>query len=66
MEADILNLDFAINARREQLPPPGPWNIWVILAGRGFGKNFAGSNWLIDKHLTGEMQEYWYCCIDLF
>ena len=56
MEADILNLDFAINARREQLPPPGPWNIWVILAGRGFGKNFAGSNWLIDKHMTGEMQ----------
>ena len=55
MEADILNLDFAINARREQLPPPGLWNIWIILAGRGFGKNFAGSNWLIDKHLTGEM-----------
>ena len=28
----------------------------MILAGRGFGKNFAGSNWLIDKHMTGEMQ----------
>ena len=56
LEADSLSLDFAINARREQLPPPGDWNIWVMLAGRGFGKNFAGANWLIDKHLTGEMQ----------
>ena len=36
--------------------PQGLWNIWIILAGRGFGKNFAGSNWLIDKHMTGEMQ----------
>ena len=56
IEAENLSLDFALNARREQLPPPGFWNIWVILAGRGFGKNFAGSNWLIDGHLTGKMQ----------
>ncbi|MDR0581195.1 MAG: terminase family protein [Holosporaceae bacterium] len=25
-------------ARPNQLPPPGNWNIWLILAGRGFGK----------------------------
>ncbi|MDR3155751.1 MAG: terminase family protein [Holosporaceae bacterium] len=25
-------------ARQNQLPPPGNWNIWMILAGRGFGK----------------------------
>ena len=23
-------------ARDEQLPPPGDWRIWLILAGRGF------------------------------
>lgn len=25
-------------ARPEQLPPEGDWNIWLILAGRGMGK----------------------------
>jgi len=27
-----------VNARREQLPPDGEWSVWLILAGRGFGK----------------------------
>ena len=25
-------------ARPEQLPPPGDWNGWLLMAGRGFGK----------------------------
>jgi phage terminase large subunit-like protein len=25
-------------ARPNQMAPPGDWNIWMILAGRGFGK----------------------------
>lgn len=32
--------------RTAQLPPPGNWGIWVILAGRGFGKTPAGAEWL--------------------
>lgn len=52
-EAGLLDFDFFLNARREQLAPPGDWSIWIILAGRGFGKNYSGSNWLIDKHLSG-------------
>ncbi len=32
-------------ARAEQLPPEGNWFVWLILAGRGFGKTAAGSNW---------------------
>ena len=32
--------------RPEQLPPGGDWSIWVILAGRGFGKTRAGAEWL--------------------
>jgi phage terminase large subunit-like protein len=32
--------------RPEQLPPEGDWSIWVILAGRGFGKTRAGAEWL--------------------
>ncbi|ANK12193.1 terminase large subunit domain-containing protein [Erythrobacter neustonensis] len=33
-------------ARREQLPPPGDWRIWMIMAGRGFGKTRAGAEWV--------------------
>lgn len=51
-EAGLLEGDFFFNARREQLPPLEKWVIWLILAGRGFGKNFAGANWLIEEHRT--------------
>ena len=30
-------------ARADQLPPPGEWRVWLILAGRGFGKTRAGA-----------------------
>ena len=33
-------------ARPEQLAPPGDWRVWLILAGRGFGKTRAGSEWV--------------------
>ncbi len=32
--------------RDAQLPPPGDWTIWAILAGRGFGKTRAGAEWV--------------------
>jgi predicted phage terminase large subunit-like protein len=32
-------------ARPSQLPPPGDWNGWALIAGRGFGKTFVGSSW---------------------
>jgi phage terminase large subunit-like protein len=32
--------------RAAQLPPPGDWRIWVVLAGRGFGKTHAGALWV--------------------
>lgn len=31
------------NARPEQLPPKTPWETWLILAGRGFGKTRVGA-----------------------
>ena len=34
-------------ARPEQLPPPGDWRLWLILAGRGFGKSRAVNEWAI-------------------
>jgi phage terminase large subunit-like protein len=33
-------------ARPEQLPPPGDWFVWLIMAGRGFGKTRTGGEWL--------------------
>ena len=33
-------------ARDEQLPPPGDWRVWLILAGRAFGKTRAGAEWV--------------------
>jgi len=32
-----------------QLAPPGDWSTWLILAGRGFGKTFAGAYWLDEQ-----------------
>ena len=32
--------------RAAQQPPPGDWRIWVVLAGRGFGKTHAGAEWV--------------------
>jgi predicted phage terminase large subunit-like protein len=33
-------------ARPSQLPPPGDWNGWLVMAGRGWGKNETASQWL--------------------
>ena len=29
-----------------QLPPEGEWRVWLMLAGRGFGKTRAGAEWV--------------------
>lgn len=34
--------------RPSQAPPPGDWRIWLILAGRGFGKTRTGAQWVQD------------------
>lgn len=33
-------------ARSQLLPPDGDWRTWLIMAGRGFGKTRAGSEWI--------------------
>ena len=38
--------DWTVHARPEQLPPPGNWRIWLMMAGRGFGKTRAGAEWV--------------------
>lgn len=44
----LLN-DWRFWARREQLPPPGPWRSWVFLGGRGAGKTRAGAEWIGER-----------------
>lgn len=38
--------DWRTWARDSQLPPPGDWRTWLILAGRGFGKTRTGAEWV--------------------
>src|ERR1700743_316405 len=45
--ADALENDWSLHARPNQLPPPGlDWTIWLLLAGRGFGKTRAGAEFV--------------------
>ena len=45
-EAENLEYDWNFWGRPKQLPPKGDWITWLILAGRGFGKTRAGSEWV--------------------
>ena len=44
--AHALENDWSLHARANQLPPPGDWTIWMLLAGRGFGKTRAGAEFV--------------------
>ena len=49
--ADINRGEWWWTARPEQLAPPGDWFIWLLLAGRGFGKTRTSAEWLADRVL---------------
>ena len=42
-QAAKLTTDWTFWARNEQLAPPGDWRVWLLLAGRGFGKTRTGA-----------------------
>jgi phage terminase large subunit-like protein len=42
-EARALHYDWTSWARPTQRPPPGNWRVWLLLAGRGFGKTRTGA-----------------------
>ena len=55
---DTLEFDWGFWGRPEQIAPPGTWDNWLILAGRGFGKTRTGAEWVRanmcgDTPLTG-------------
>jgi phage terminase large subunit-like protein len=43
-----LQHDWRFWARPNQLPPPGDWRVWLVQAGRGFGKTRCGAEWCRD------------------
>ena len=46
----MLRRQWTMAARRQQLPPAGDWRVWLIMAGRGFGKTRAGAEWVDRSH----------------
>lgn len=38
--------------RPDQVPPPGDWRVWLIMAGRGWGKTRTGAEWTIQSART--------------
>jgi phage terminase large subunit-like protein len=53
-EAEALLYDWHFWARPNQLPPDGDWRVWLLLAGRGFGKTRTGAE-LVRARVTARM-----------
>ena len=51
-EARALLYDWSFWARPAQLPPPGNWRVWLLLAGRGFGKTRTGAELIRERVAT--------------
>lgn len=53
LEAELRAIDgrdeYFPTARPSQRPPGGEWAIWVLLAGRGFGKTRVGAEWVVEE-----------------
>jgi len=45
-ERNEFSFHWGMMAHPSQLPPLGDWRIWMIMAGRGFGKTRAGTEWV--------------------
>lgn len=55
-QATRLKYEWSFWARQNQLAPPGAWRIWLILAGRGFGKTRCAVEWVRDQAENGKAQ----------
>ena len=49
MDPEVLLWDWSVWGRPEQQAPAGDWNIWLVLAGRGFGKTRLASEWVREE-----------------
>jgi phage terminase large subunit-like protein len=44
--AEALEFNWSYWGRPSQFAPDGDWSVWLMLAGRGFGKTRAGAEWV--------------------
>jgi hypothetical protein len=49
-ERAVLEYTWEFWARPKQLEPPGDWRLWMLCAGRGYGKTRCGAEWV--RHLV--------------
>lgn len=53
-QAESLLWDWrGFNARPDQIAPEGDWDIWLALAGRGWGKTRTGAEWVREQVKSG-------------
>jgi len=45
-----LKHDWSFWGRPEQQEPPGDWSVWLLMAGRGFGKTRSGAEFVRSQH----------------
>jgi phage terminase large subunit-like protein len=43
---ELIDKEWAFDARADQKPPEGDWLTWLLLGGRGSGKTRAGAQWV--------------------
>jgi phage terminase large subunit-like protein len=58
MIAEMARGEWWYTARPEQIPPAGIWFIHMVLAGRGFGKSRAGSEWLVEQTIRHPLDRH--------
>jgi phage terminase large subunit-like protein len=56
-KAEISGVPWSELARPEQLPPPGDWRFWLLMAGRGFGKTRTGAEYVREEVQAGRAAE---------
>jgi phage terminase large subunit-like protein len=44
--AAAIHTDWSWWQREDQAPPAGDWRLWIVMAGRGFGKTRMGAEWV--------------------
>jgi phage terminase large subunit-like protein len=54
-QADLQALEWSWEFWRQahQTPPPPPWRVWALIAGRGAGKSWTGAQWVRSEIESG-------------
>ena len=54
-ERRLAMYDWSVWRRSKQMTPPGDWRVWLILAGRGFGKTRTGAEFVREQVNAGSV-----------